>query len=150
MLWVDPTDPLVVAAVTGSDPEAVPSDKEIDLVRVAVAIASEVLTLAIFGQWQGFGSERGFYRYAQHHLRPAFPTLPARAQFNRQLRLHSDALLACSMHVARQLRAGSAPTRPWTAPRCRPATPSGAAPDGCRASPISAGAVGWAGSKASA
>ena len=23
---------------------------------------SEVLTLGIFGQWQGFGSERGFYR----------------------------------------------------------------------------------------
>ena len=23
---------------------------------------SEVGTLAIFGQWQGFGSERGFYR----------------------------------------------------------------------------------------
>jgi len=23
----------------------------------------EVLTLAIFGQWQWFGSERGFYRY---------------------------------------------------------------------------------------
>jgi hypothetical protein len=23
---------------------------------------SEVLTLAIFGQWQGFGSARGFYR----------------------------------------------------------------------------------------
>ena len=69
----------------------------------------EVLTLAIFGQWQGFGSERGFYRYAQRRLRPAFPTLPARAQFNRQLRLHYDALLACSMHVARHLRIGSAP-----------------------------------------
>jgi hypothetical protein len=24
---------------------------------------SEVVTLAMFGQWQGFGSERGFYRY---------------------------------------------------------------------------------------
>jgi Transposase DDE domain len=70
---------------------------------------SEVLTLAIFGQWQGFGSERGFYRYAQRHLRPAFPTLPARAQFNRQLRLHGAALLACSMHVAQRLRIGSAP-----------------------------------------
>ena len=47
---------------------------------------SEVLTLAIFGQWQGFGSERGFYRYAHRHLRSAFPSLPTRAQFNRQLR----------------------------------------------------------------
>jgi hypothetical protein len=34
---------------------------------------SEVLTLAIFGQWQHFGSERGFYRYAQQYLRVAFP-----------------------------------------------------------------------------
>jgi hypothetical protein len=49
---------------------------------------SEVLTLAIFGQWQVFGSERGFYRYAQRHLRAAFPSLPARTPFNRQLRHH--------------------------------------------------------------
>ena len=41
---------------------------------------SEVLTLAIFGQWQGFGSERGFYRYARRRLRSAFPRLPTRAQ----------------------------------------------------------------------
>ena len=32
---------------------------------------SEVVTLAMFGQWQGFGSERGFYRYVQRHLRAA-------------------------------------------------------------------------------
>lgn len=37
---------------------------------------SAVLTLAIFGQWQLFGSERGFSRYAQRHLRAAFPQLP--------------------------------------------------------------------------
>ena len=47
---------------------------------------SEVVTLAIFGQWQSFGSERGFYRYAQRHLRTAFPSLPTREQFNRQVR----------------------------------------------------------------
>jgi hypothetical protein len=39
---------------------------------------SEVLTLAIFGQWQGLGSEHGFYRYAQRNLRPVFPSLPTR------------------------------------------------------------------------
>ena len=39
---------------------------------------SEVVTLALFAQWQGFGSERGFYRYAQRHLRTAFPALPTR------------------------------------------------------------------------
>src|SRR5512143_3687008 len=48
----------------------------------------EVLTLAIFSQWQPFESERGFYRYAQRRLRGAFPTLPARSQFNRLLRRH--------------------------------------------------------------
>jgi hypothetical protein len=36
---------------------------------------SEVITLALFGQWVQFKSERAFYRYAQHHLRAAFPRL---------------------------------------------------------------------------
>ena len=40
----------------------------------AALTRSEVVTLAIFGQWQGCGSERGFYRYARRHLRTAFPT----------------------------------------------------------------------------
>ena len=70
---------------------------------------SELLTLAIFGQWQGFGSERGFYRYAQRRLRPAFPTLPARAQFNRQLRRHTAALIACVLSLVRLLRPVRAP-----------------------------------------
>jgi hypothetical protein len=52
----------------------------------AALTRSEVVTLAIFGQWQGFGSERGFYRYAQRHWHAAFPTLPTREQFNRQVR----------------------------------------------------------------
>jgi hypothetical protein len=55
---------------------------------------SEVVTLAIFGQWQGFGSERGFYRYAQRHLRAAFPQLLTREPFNRQVRQQHAALVA--------------------------------------------------------
>ena len=47
---------------------------------------SEVVTLAIFGLWQGFGSERGLYRYAQRHFRTAFLSLRTREQFNRQVR----------------------------------------------------------------
>ena len=47
---------------------------------------SEVVTLCLFGQWACFPSERAFDRYAQHHLRAAFPTLPHRTQFNRLLR----------------------------------------------------------------
>jgi hypothetical protein len=66
---------------------------------------SEVLTLAIFGQWQGFGSERGFYRYAQRPLRAAFPALPTRAQFNRQMRRHQAALVACGLHLVQLLAA---------------------------------------------
>ena len=66
---------------------------------------SEVLTLAILGQWQLFGSERGFYRYVQHHLRGAFPTLPARSQFNRLLRRHGGALVECFLYVVKLLQA---------------------------------------------
>src|SRR5512134_508519 len=60
---------------------------------------SEVLTLGLFSQWQRFPSERGFYRYAQRHLRGAFPTLPDRSQFNRLLRQQQEALVACSLHL---------------------------------------------------
>lgn len=71
----------------------------------AALARSEVLTLAIFGQWQPFGSERGFYRYAQHHLRGAFPTLPARSQFNRLLRRHGDAVVECFLYLVALLQA---------------------------------------------
>lgn len=47
---------------------------------------SEVATLVIFAQWGQFSSERAFYRFAQQQLRGAFPRLPARSQFNRQVR----------------------------------------------------------------
>ena len=70
---------------------------------------SEVVTLAIFGQWQGFGSERGFYRYAQRHVRAAFPTLPTREQCNRQVRQQDDALVACFLHLVRLLAAQQCP-----------------------------------------
>jgi hypothetical protein len=64
---------------------------------------SEVVTLALFGQWACFPSERAFYRYAQHHLRGAFPRLPARAQFNRLQRQHREAIVAFGMHLAQGL-----------------------------------------------
>jgi hypothetical protein len=66
---------------------------------------SEVITLALFGQWQHFTSERDFYRYAQRHLQGAFPTLPDRAQFNRLLRQHSGAVVACFLHLVQLLEA---------------------------------------------
>lgn len=70
---------------------------------------SEVVTLALFGQWNCFASERDFYRYAQRRLRWAFPTLPARSQFNRQLRAQQPALTACGQFLAAQLGAAQAP-----------------------------------------
>ena len=55
---------------------------------------SEVVTLALFGQWQGFGSERGFYRYAQR-----------REQYNRQVRQQHAALVAFFLYLVRLLGA---------------------------------------------
>lgn len=61
---------------------------------------SEVVTLALFGQFACFGSERGFYRSAEQRLRPLFPTLPDRTQFNRLQRRAHDPLVALSQHWA--------------------------------------------------
>ena len=66
---------------------------------------SEVVTLALFGQWQSFGSERGFYRYAQRHLRAAFPQLPTREQYNRQVRQQHTALVAFFLYLVQLLAA---------------------------------------------
>ena len=66
---------------------------------------SEVVTLALCGQWQGFGSERGFYRYAQRHLRAALPSLPTREQYNRQVRRQHAVLVAFFLHLVRLLAA---------------------------------------------
>ena len=59
----------------------------------------EVVTLALFGQWNCFPSERAFYRYASRRLRPAFPTLPYRGQFNRLMRRHYEAIVAFFRHL---------------------------------------------------
>jgi hypothetical protein len=75
----------------------------------AALTRSEVVTLAIFGQWQSFGSERGFYRYAHQHLRAAFPALPVREQFNRQVRQSYEALVACFLHLVQLLAAQQCP-----------------------------------------
>lgn len=71
--------------------------------------ASEVLALSIFGQWGVFLSERAFYRYAHTHLRPFFPKLPHRAQFNRLLRQHRTLVVRFFLHLAELLDASRAP-----------------------------------------
>jgi hypothetical protein len=67
---------------------------------------SEVVTLAIHGQWARFASEAAFYRHADGRLRPLFPTLPSRAQFNRLVRAQHGALAAFARHLGEALAAG--------------------------------------------
>lgn len=61
---------------------------------------SETVTLLLFSQWASFPSERAFYRYAADNLRPLFPRLPRRTQFNRQARAVSGTVIAFSHHLA--------------------------------------------------
>jgi hypothetical protein len=73
--------------------------------RPASLQCSEVITLALFGQWVQFPSERAFARYAEHHLRAAFPDLPDRGQFNRLVRTHRDAITAFGLHLVQVMPA---------------------------------------------
>jgi hypothetical protein len=66
---------------------------------------SEVLTVAIFGQWQAFGSERGFYRSAPRPWRPAFPCFPTREPYNRPVRHPQPALVAYGLYLVQRLAA---------------------------------------------
>ena len=61
---------------------------------------SEIVTLAIFSRFSRFASERDLYRYAQTHLRDAFPTLPSRWQFNRLVRSHVKLIEEVALHLA--------------------------------------------------
>ena len=54
---------------------------------------SELAPPALFAQWGRFLSERAFYRYAQKNLLRLFPRLPARTQFNRQLRAERESII---------------------------------------------------------
>ena len=66
---------------------------------------SEVVTLAIFGQWYRFRGERDFYRMVEARLQSAFPTLPHRAQFNRLARRHREATVAFSLYLVELMQA---------------------------------------------
>jgi hypothetical protein len=70
---------------------------------------SEVITLVIFARWRRFASERDFYRYAEAHLRDAFPTLPNRSQFNRLVRSNGDLIDSLALHLAALLNAQNCP-----------------------------------------
>lgn len=68
---------------------------------------SEVVTLALVAQWGEFRSERAFSRYAQRHLRDAFPGLPDRSQYNRAVRRAYDVLVAVCVWFATDLGAAT-------------------------------------------
>jgi hypothetical protein len=70
---------------------------------------SEVITLAVFGRWSRFASERDFYRYAEACLRGAFPTLPDRSQFNRLVRFHTDDIEQMAVKLGQMMEDGSHP-----------------------------------------
>jgi Transposase DDE domain len=76
--------------------------------RAAALARSEVVTLALCAQWARFRSEREFWRYADTTLRPLFPRLPDRAQFNRQVRRYRDVITAFALWLAATLGAPQA------------------------------------------
>ena len=77
--------------------------------RTASLERSEVVTLALYGQWARCTSERDCYRPADRHLRGAFPRLPNRSQFNRLIRGAYATIVAVGQHLADHLGAGEAP-----------------------------------------
>lgn len=66
---------------------------------------SEVVTLAIIGQWQGRRSERAFLRYAVAHWQSYFPRLLSQSDFNRRVRDVGGVLCAVGPLVAQRLAA---------------------------------------------
>jgi hypothetical protein len=70
---------------------------------------SEVITLALFGQWARFRSEKDFWRFAKQSLNHLFLRLPDLSQFNRAERAHQQAILAFSHHIVELLEARNCP-----------------------------------------
>lgn len=70
---------------------------------------AETLTLSVFSQWKCFSNQKTFYRWAERHLRSAFPRLPDRSQFNRQARQLTSVIAHFSIHMASVLGVKSAP-----------------------------------------
>jgi hypothetical protein len=71
----------------------------------AALAESEVITLALLSQFRAFASEAVFYRYAAKRLRGAFPRLPSRPQFTRQVLRLRDRIAAVGLHLGRALAA---------------------------------------------
>ena len=70
---------------------------------------SEVITLSIFARWSRFASERDFFRYAEAHLRAAFPTLPDRSRFNRLVRSYAEDIEEIAVKLGEMLEGEARP-----------------------------------------
>ena len=111
---------------------------------------SEVITLVIFARWSRFASERDFYRYAEGHLRDAFPTLPDRSQFNRLVRSNGDLIESLALHLAALLDARKCPYEALDSlRRCLSETASVGGMGGWLVVPTSAGVIAWDGTRVS-
>ena len=66
---------------------------------------SEVVRLAVFGQWAQFPGERGFSRSARLRLRTAFAPLLAREPFDRLPRSSRDVIGALALFLVEQMHA---------------------------------------------
>lgn len=64
---------------------------------------SEVITLALLGQWSRWRSEREFYRFASEHLRAAFPGMPDRSRYNRLSRRYHNQIARLAVHLGERL-----------------------------------------------
>ena len=65
--------------------------------------SSEIVTLAIAGQWFWHSSERGFYRHIKKYWLTAFPDLPSREQLNRLMRQQQTMITAFALFMAEQI-----------------------------------------------
>jgi hypothetical protein len=64
---------------------------------------SEIITLALFGQWAHFRSEGAFYLAVRRHLSSAFPTLPDRTQLNRLIRSQAQTIAQVAIGLGQQV-----------------------------------------------
>ncbi len=72
---------------------------------------SEILTLAILGQWPRWRSERDFWRFANSHLREYFPNLLSQSQLNRRIRALEPELRRLQQDLVETLTESSAAYR---------------------------------------
>jgi hypothetical protein len=111
---------------------------------------SEVATLAIFARWARFTSERDFYRYANTRLSEAFPTLPDRSQFNRQVRHTVGLIEEIALHLAQIMETQRCPYQALDrARRCPSGMPSAGAKDGWPVVQTLDGPTAWDGTRVS-